>query len=69
MADHARNIAESALRLGEEHHLAIPQKVKEMRNMVMDMNHTAIQAFQYEDITIAGKLSAMMMQWMIYMKA
>ncbi|MFD2759427.1 phosphate signaling complex protein PhoU [Lentibacillus juripiscarius] len=59
MADHARNIAESALRLGEEHHLAIPQKVKEMRNMVMDMNHTAIQAFQYEDITIAGKLSAM----------
>ncbi|RYG74704.1 phosphate signaling complex protein PhoU [Lentibacillus lipolyticus] len=59
MGDHARNIAESAICLGEEHYLTIPPKIKDMRNMVMDMNHTAIQALLYEDISIAGKLSTM----------
>ncbi|SFA70903.1 phosphate transport system protein [Lentibacillus halodurans] len=59
MADNAKNIAKSTLHLGEDHHLSIHQGIKEMRDMAIDMNHTAMHAFQYEDISIAGKLSEM----------
>ncbi|TFJ94111.1 phosphate signaling complex protein PhoU [Lentibacillus salicampi] len=59
MADNAKNIAKSTLHLGEDHRLIIHPRIKEMRDMAMNMNQTAIKAFQYEDISIAGKLSDM----------
>lgn len=59
MADNAKNIAKSTLHLGEDHRLTIHPRIKKMRDMAINMNTTAMQAFQYEDISIAGKLSDM----------
>ncbi|WP_174613815.1 phosphate signaling complex protein PhoU [Virgibacillus ihumii] len=59
MADNAKNIAESAIRLGESHHFIVHPELKEMRNTTVEMIHTAMNAFQQEDISIAGKLSGM----------
>ncbi|MFD1363049.1 phosphate signaling complex protein PhoU [Lentibacillus salinarum] len=59
MADNAKNIAKSTLHLGEDHRLTIHPRIKEMRDMAVSMNKTAMRAFQYEDVSIAGKLSDM----------
>ncbi|WP_010530998.1 phosphate signaling complex protein PhoU [Lentibacillus jeotgali] len=59
MADNAKNIAKSTIHLGEGHRLTIHPCIKEMRDMAINMNKTAMRAFQYEDISIAGKLSDM----------
>ncbi|ALX48091.1 phosphate signaling complex protein PhoU [Lentibacillus amyloliquefaciens] len=59
MADNAKNIAKSTIHLGEGHLLTVHPRIKEMRDMAIDMNKTATRAFHYDDISIAGKLSAM----------
>ncbi|MFC4558820.1 phosphate signaling complex protein PhoU [Virgibacillus kekensis] len=59
MADNAKNIAKSAIHLGEDHKLIIHPSIKEMRDMASEMMDTSMNAFQYEDISIAGKLSEM----------
>lgn len=58
MGDNAKNIAISTIHL-DNHEQAVPKGLKTMRDLTLDMLHTAINAFQYEDITIAGKLSKM----------
>lgn len=59
MADNAKNIAESTIRLGNNHHFTMHPALKEMRTTAVEMIHTAMKAFQQEDISIAGKLSVM----------
>ncbi|TMN22661.1 phosphate signaling complex protein PhoU [Lentibacillus cibarius] len=59
MADNAKNIAKSTIHLGEDHRLTVHPKIKEMLDMAVEMNNTAMKAFEYEDISIAGKLSKM----------
>ncbi|SFD54373.1 phosphate uptake regulator, PhoU [Lentibacillus persicus] len=59
MADNAKNIAKSTLHLGEDHRLTVHPKIKEMRDMAVEMNNIAMRAFEYDDISIAGKLSKM----------
>ncbi|GAA0447998.1 phosphate signaling complex protein PhoU [Lentibacillus halophilus] len=59
MADNAKNIAKSTLHLGEDHRLTVHPKIKEIRDMAVEMNTIAMKAFEYEDISIAGKLSKM----------
>ncbi|HLS08022.1 phosphate signaling complex protein PhoU [Lentibacillus sp.] len=59
MADNAKNIAKSTLHLGEDHRLTVHPRIKDMRDMAIDMNQTAMRAFQYDDISIARKLSEM----------
>ncbi|HLR61054.1 MAG TPA: phosphate signaling complex protein PhoU [Lentibacillus sp.] len=59
MADNAKNIAKSTLHLEEDHRLTVHPRIKDMRDMTIDMNKTAMRAFQYDDISIAGKLSKM----------
>ncbi|WP_077326991.1 phosphate signaling complex protein PhoU [Virgibacillus siamensis] len=59
MADHAKNIAESAIQLGESYQFSIHPAFKEMRDLAIEMIHTAMNAFQQEDVSIAGKLSGM----------
>ncbi|TRM11450.1 phosphate signaling complex protein PhoU [Lentibacillus cibarius] len=59
MADNAKNIAKSTLQLGEDHRLTVHPKIKEMQDMAVEMNNTAMKAFEYEDISIVGKLSNM----------
>ncbi|SDQ49940.1 phosphate signaling complex protein PhoU [Virgibacillus salinus] len=59
MGDNAKNIAKSTIHLGENHRLTIHHEIKQMRDMAVEMVHTAMHAFQYEDISIAGKLSEM----------
>src|SRR5699024_880861 len=59
MADNDKNIAISTLHLEEDHRLTVHPRIKDMRDMTIDMNKTAMRAFQYDDISIAGKLSKM----------
>lgn len=58
MGDNAKNIAISTIHLGVNAN-EIPNGLKTMRDLALDMLHTAIHAFQYDDISIAGKLSKM----------
>lgn len=72
MADNAKNIAKSTLHLGEDHRLTVHPRIKEMRDMAIAMNETAMKAFQYDDISIAGRLSEMddevdqLYEWIIH---
>ncbi|GGB29277.1 phosphate signaling complex protein PhoU [Virgibacillus dakarensis] len=59
MGDNAKNIAKAAIHLGEDHRLTIHEKIKNMRDIALEMLHTAMNAFEFEDISIAGKLSEM----------
>lgn len=59
MADNAKNIAESTIRLGENHYFTVHPTLKEMRDTAVEMMHTGMNAFQQEDISIASKLSVM----------
>lgn len=56
MADHGKNIAESAILLGDDHPFIIPNSLKEMRNIAIEMLHVAMKAYQYDDISITRKL-------------
>ncbi|RDW19203.1 phosphate transport system regulatory protein PhoU [Oceanobacillus arenosus] len=58
MADNAKNIARSAIHLGENAS-TLPQGLKKMQEMTIEMLEAAILAFQKEDIISAGKLAEM----------
>ncbi|MBR3118736.1 phosphate signaling complex protein PhoU [Oceanobacillus profundus] len=58
MADNAKNIATATIHLGENASI-IPNDIRKMYNMTKDMMYTAIQAYKYEDITVARKLAVM----------
>lgn len=59
MADNAKNIAKSTIHLGEDYTPPLPNGLKTMRDLSNEMLRTAINAFKYEDVTIARKLSEM----------
>lgn len=59
MADHATNIAKSAIWLGEDHDLKIHPSLKEMGNVAQEMVSLATKAFESEDISLAKKLAEM----------
>ncbi|RDW21920.1 phosphate signaling complex protein PhoU [Oceanobacillus chungangensis] len=58
MADNAKNIARSTIHLGENTSM-LPQGLRKMQEMTMEMLEVAILAFQKEDIVSAGKLAEM----------
>ncbi|SDK54679.1 phosphate signaling complex protein PhoU [Sediminibacillus albus] len=57
MGDNAKNIAKSTIHLGEEHGLTIHPALTDMKNIALKMVDLSIKAFEYEDITLARKLS------------
>ncbi|WP_067730431.1 phosphate signaling complex protein PhoU [Oceanobacillus damuensis] len=58
MGDNAKNIATSTIHLGKNKS-AIPADLKEMHKMTNDMLYSSMQAFKYEDISVARKLAGM----------
>ncbi|QHS22765.1 phosphate signaling complex protein PhoU [Virgibacillus sp. MSP4-1] len=59
MADHAVNIAKSAIHLGEDHPLSIHSMIAVMADKAREMSALAIKAFKNEDISLARKLAEM----------
>ncbi|WP_017472669.1 phosphate signaling complex protein PhoU [Amphibacillus jilinensis] len=57
MADNAKNIARSAIRLGEDHQLTIHSSLADMRDVAFKMIDLAIDAYYKEDIKLAKQLS------------
>jgi phosphate transport system protein len=56
MGDNAKNIAKSTIFL-DKNHSTIPEGLREMHDITIDMLNTSMHAFKYEDVTIARKLS------------
>ncbi|NBJ68529.1 MULTISPECIES: phosphate signaling complex protein PhoU [Clostridia] len=59
MADNARNIARSTIRLGENKEVLIPNRLSTMQETLVNMLHTAITAFTEEDDKLAAQLAEM----------
>lgn len=57
MADHAKNIAKSTLRLGADHNLEIPEKIRDMASLALEMLDIAYNAYDVEDVSLAKQLS------------
>ena len=57
MGDNAKNIAKASIHLGPDHGLTIHPMLKEMRDIAVKMIDLAEKAYQYKDITLAGKLA------------
>ena len=57
MGDNAKNIAKATIHLGKNIS-TIPEGLKQMHEITMDMLKSSMHAFKYEDITIAGSLAA-----------
>ncbi|UOQ86014.1 phosphate signaling complex protein PhoU [Gracilibacillus salinarum] len=57
MADNAKNVAKSAIHLGEDHGIDIHSSIKEMQEIAIKMIDLAISAYENEDITLARKLA------------
>ncbi|MFS0751433.1 phosphate signaling complex protein PhoU [Oceanobacillus sp. 1P07AA] len=58
MGDNAKNIAKSSIRL-LDNPSSIPPDLSNMHHQVKKMLHTAVLAFEQEDISLAGKLAEM----------
>ncbi|PJH69214.1 phosphate transport system regulatory protein PhoU, partial [Salmonella enterica subsp. enterica serovar Typhimurium] len=58
MADNAKNIAKSTIQLGE-HDTTIPESLKKMKKLTLEMLNQSILAFENDDIVIAGQLAIM----------
>ncbi|SHF61208.1 phosphate signaling complex protein PhoU [Ornithinibacillus halophilus] len=56
MGDNAKNIAKATIHLGEDNLIKIPEDLKQMRDLTLQMLDTAMNAFKYEDISVARKL-------------
>ena len=56
MGDNAKNIAKATIHL-DKNHTTIPEGLRQMHEITMEMLKTAMHAFKYEDITIATKLA------------
>ncbi|WP_042223447.1 phosphate signaling complex protein PhoU [Oceanobacillus manasiensis] len=59
MADNAKNIATSTTYLGEGDGVVLPEGLKKMKEIAIEMLHTALKAFKEEDVTLASSLSEM----------
>ncbi|MHA6250967.1 phosphate signaling complex protein PhoU [Oceanobacillus sp. CAU 1775] len=57
MGDNAKNIAKSAISLGDNMS-TIPEGLKEMNQVTQEMLSSSMQAFNYQDITIAANLAS-----------
>ncbi|SER56815.1 phosphate transport system protein [Gracilibacillus ureilyticus] len=57
MADNAKNIAKSTVRLGKDHGMTVHPSIKEMKKIAIEMIDLAIKAYENEDISLARKLS------------
>ncbi|MGN8645485.1 phosphate signaling complex protein PhoU [Gracilibacillus sp. HCP3S3_G5_1] len=57
MADNAKNVAKSAIHLGENHGLQVHPSIKEMKKIAVEMIDLAILSYENEDVTLARKLS------------
>lgn len=57
MADNAKNIARSAIHIGDNNQLAIHQSLADMRDVALRMIDLAIEAYEKEDIKLAKKLA------------
>ncbi|BAC13885.1 phosphate signaling complex protein PhoU [Oceanobacillus iheyensis] len=58
MGDNAKNIAKSSIRL-LDNPSSVPPDLSHMHHQVKKMLHTAVLAFEQEDISLAGKLAEM----------
>ncbi|WP_405101178.1 phosphate signaling complex protein PhoU [Oceanobacillus sp. FSL H7-0719] len=56
MGDNAKNIAKAAIHL-DKNLSTIPEGLKQMQEITLDMLKSSMHAFKYEDITIAGNLA------------
>lgn len=59
MADNARNIARSTIRLGESEAALIPKRLHTMKDALINMLHKAITAFTEENSKLASQLAEM----------
>ncbi|RLL48371.1 phosphate transport system regulatory protein PhoU [Oceanobacillus piezotolerans] len=59
MADNAKNIARSTIHLGKNETAAIPEELKNMEKLTLEMLNKSILAFENNDIVIAGQLAIM----------
>ncbi|MUK87117.1 phosphate signaling complex protein PhoU [Ornithinibacillus sp. L9] len=59
MGDNAKNIAKATIHLGKDYKATVPNEIKVMRDITLDMLQTSLRAFQYDDISVAQKLSDM----------
>ncbi|MFP7493629.1 phosphate signaling complex protein PhoU [Terribacillus saccharophilus] len=57
MGDHAKNIAKSVNRLNVLSAYDIPPAIRDMQEVVSKMIHSAVQAFEEEDVSKAKKLA------------
>lgn len=58
MGDNAKNIANSTIQL-DKNLSTIPEGIKQMHELTMEMLKSSMHAFKYEDISIAKKLAEM----------
>ncbi|GGN63820.1 phosphate signaling complex protein PhoU [Oceanobacillus indicireducens] len=56
MGDNAKNIAKATIHL-DKNLSTIPEGLRQMHEIAMDMLKTSMHAFKYEDITVAEKLA------------
>ena len=56
MGDNAKNIAKATLHL-DKNLSTIPEGIKQMHEITLDMLKSSMHAFKYEDIAIAGNLA------------
>ncbi|GAA0445729.1 MAG: phosphate signaling complex protein PhoU [Bacillota bacterium] len=59
MADNAKNIARSAIRLGENGETLLPHGLANMQTYIIEMLQIAMESFSNEDIILAAQLSEM----------
>lgn len=57
MGDNAKNIAKATIHL-DENNSTIPEGLKQMQDITLDMLKSSMHAYKYEDITIAGNLAS-----------
>lgn len=57
MGDNAKNIAKATIHLDENNSI-IPEGLKQMQDITLDMLQSSMHAYKYEDITIAGNLAS-----------
>jgi phosphate transport system protein len=56
MGDNAKNIAKATIHL-DKNMTAVPEGLRQMHEITMDMLKTSMHAFKYEDVTVASKLA------------
>ncbi|MBM7569661.1 phosphate signaling complex protein PhoU [Aquibacillus albus] len=57
MGDNAKNIAKSAIHLGEDHGMSIHHSLRDMLDIAIKMTDLSIKAYDFEDISYVRKLA------------